>query len=131
MDSRYTPTVPSLEGFSDQKMSTVTCLTLLTVVSDFLHSFGKAFLCFIDIKDAFDSVAREFMIRELVKVGYPKIYVRGLKGSTEENNVHPKEKVHQNLETGMKTRGYEIFTVLKYGGKPSGIISDEFGRSYL
>jgi hypothetical protein len=49
--------------------------TIKTAISDFLHTSGKAFLCFVDIKDAFGSIDHEFMLKELLRSGYPEVFV--------------------------------------------------------
>ena len=48
---------------------------LLTAIRDFMHSSGKLFVCFLDIKDAFGSLNHDFMIHSLIDAGYPDLYV--------------------------------------------------------
>lgn len=46
-----------------------------TAISDFMHTSGKLFLGFIDLKDAFGSINHQFMLRELRHMGYPELFV--------------------------------------------------------
>ena len=54
-------------------MEHVFCLK--TAISDFMHTSGKLFLGFVDLKDAFGSINHQFMLRELRQMGYPELFV--------------------------------------------------------
>ena len=46
-----------------------------TAISDFLHTSGMKYMCYVDIRDAFGSINHKFMIDELKRAGYPSLFI--------------------------------------------------------
>lgn len=67
------PLSPDQKGFMTRNCLQGHVCTLKTAVSDFLHSSGKVFVCFVDINDACGSKDRDFKVRESLKAACPEI----------------------------------------------------------
>ena len=46
-----------------------------TTISDFLHTSGRLYKGYVDLKDAFGSLNHTFMLSEMTNVGYPELFV--------------------------------------------------------
>ena len=78
--------------------------SMKTAISDFLHTSGKKYLCYVDIRDAFGSINHEFMLQELERAGYPPLFVN-LTADVYSNSTFQVNTAHGLTEPITRHRG--------------------------